>query len=84
MDGSVGSQGNKVLQFAEEIKKHLKLPVELWDERLTTVAAEKMLLQADLSRVRRRRVIDKIAAAIILQGYLDACKNKKMGCKNGR
>jgi len=79
MDGSVGRQGNKVLQFVGEIKKRLKLPVELWDERLTTVAAEKILLQADMSRTRRRQVIDKIAAAIILQGYLDANKNMENG-----
>lgn len=84
MDGTVGPQGNKVLHFVEEVKKQLELPVELWDERLSTVAAEKILLQADLSRKRRRKVIDKIAAAIILQGYLDANKNtKKMGCNNG-
>jgi len=79
MDGSLGAQGNKILRFVEEIKKRLNLPVELWDERLTTVAAEKVLLQADLSRARRRQVIDKIAAAIILQGYLDANKNAENG-----
>jgi len=49
----------------------LDLPVKYWDERLTTMAAEKLLIQADVSRARRRKVIDKMAASLILQGYLD-------------
>src|SRR2546427_329981 len=49
---------------------HLALPLEFWDERLTTVAAERVLLEADMSRRRRREVVDKVAATLILQGYL--------------
>jgi putative Holliday junction resolvase len=71
MDGSLGPQAEVIRVFADELAAALNLPVEFWDERLTTVAAEKLLLQADLSRSRRRRVIDKIAAAIMLQNYLD-------------
>ena len=60
----------------ERLEKELKLPVELWDERLSTVAAERSLLEADLSRAKRKKVIDKMAAMYILQGYLDS-KPKK-------
>ena len=52
------------------IAAHLGLPVEYWDERLTTVAAERALLEADVSRRRRREVVDKVAASLILQSYL--------------
>lgn len=72
MNGTLGPQGEKVLAFIEKLKKSLNLPVETWDERLSTVASEKILLAADVSRAGRRKVIDKMAAAFILQGYLDA------------
>lgn len=75
MDGSLGSQAMAIKEFAGELAPALNLPVEFWDERLTTVAAEKLLLQADLSRARRRQVIDKTAATIMLQGYLDRQKH---------
>jgi len=76
MDGSSGPQVEKIKLFASRLSKALGLPVELWDERLTTVAAEKLLIGADLSRARRRQVVDKMAAALILQGYLDYCRRK--------
>ncbi|AGL02081.1 Holliday junction resolvase RuvX [Desulfoscipio gibsoniae] len=72
MDGTTGAQGAKVLAFADQVHRHLGLPVETWDERLSTVAAERLLISADVSRSKRRKVIDKMAASIILQGYLDA------------
>lgn len=72
MDGTTGAQGEKTLMFADKVHRHLGLPVETWDERLSTVAAERLLINADVSRAKRRKVIDKMAAAIILQGYLDA------------
>jgi putative Holliday junction resolvase len=72
MDGTEGEQAKKVLKFVESLKENLGLPVKLWDERLTTVAAERVLLEADLSRAKRKKAIDKVAATIILQGYLDA------------
>ena len=71
MDGSLGPQAEKVRMFGQKLAGLLDLPVKYWDERLTTMAAEKLLIQADVSRARRRKVIDKMAASLILQGYLD-------------
>jgi len=70
MNGSEGPQAARVRAFADRVAEHLGLPLEFWDERLTTVAAERTLLEADLSRRRRRELVDKVAATIILQGYL--------------
>jgi len=72
MDGSYGPQARKALKFAELIKNRLGLPVETWDERLSTVAAQRLLIEADVSRKKRRSVVDQMAASIILQGYLDS------------
>jgi len=73
MNGTVGPQGEKTLEFAERLKKRFpKVEVVMWDERLTTVAAERALIQADVSRKKRKEVIDKMAAVYILQGYLDS------------
>lgn len=72
MDGSIGEQGKKVLGFADKLKKALTLPIELWDERLSTVEAERILIKADLSRKKRKGIVDKLAAAVILQNYLNA------------
>lgn len=72
MNGTIGPRGELCLSFADELRASLNLPVHMWDERLTTVAAEKTLLSADVSRKKRKQVIDKMAAAIILQGYMDA------------
>lgn len=72
MDGSEGPQAQKALAMIEELALATGVPVFKWDERMSTMAAERMLLEADLSRAKRRKVIDKVAAAIILQGYLDS------------
>lgn len=72
MNGTIGPSGEACKEFAEEVKKRFDLPVILWDERLTTVAAERMLIAADMSRKKRKKVIDKMAAVMILQGYLDS------------
>lgn len=71
MDGTVGPRGEICLAFADTLKETLHLPVHLWDERLTTVSAERTLLEADVSRKKRKQVIDKMAAVFILQGFLD-------------
>ncbi|WP_338823405.1 Putative pre-16S rRNA nuclease [Moorella humiferrea] len=71
MDGTFGPRAKEASDFARGLKAVLGLPVHLYDERLTTVAADKVLLKADLSRRRRRAVVDQVAATIILQGYLD-------------
>lgn len=70
MNGTLGERANKVLDLAEVLKEQLQLPVQTWDERLSTVEAERNLLAADVSRGKRKKVIDKMAACIILQGYL--------------
>jgi putative Holliday junction resolvase len=72
MNGTIGPQARKVLAFAREVESALGVPIVMWDERLSTVGAERVLLDADLSRAKRRKVIDKAAAVFILQGYLDS------------
>lgn len=71
MDGSEGPRAAEAREFGSALARASGLPVHFWDERLSTVAAERALLEADLSRRRRRQVIDRQAAAVILQGYLD-------------
>lgn len=71
MDGSEGPRCQSTRAFARNLVAHLGLPIAFWDERLSTVAAERTLLEADSSRKRREQVIDKVAAAYILQGALD-------------
>jgi putative Holliday junction resolvase len=73
LDGTMGIQGEKVMKFIEEeLKTAIPLPVTLWDERLSTISAERVLLEADLSRKKRKRFRDRVAAAVILQNYLDS------------
>ncbi|MFB5762181.1 Holliday junction resolvase RuvX [Paenibacillus medicaginis] len=72
MNGTVGPRGEIAMAFAERLRELLNIPVHLWDERLTTVAAERTLLEADVSRKKRKQVVDKMAASLILQNYLDA------------
>jgi putative holliday junction resolvase len=72
MDGSEGPRAEASRKFAEVVGQSLSLPVEFWDERLSTVAAERTLLEADLTRAKRRQVIDQVAAQFILQGWMDA------------
>lgn len=74
MNGSEGPQAQKVSEFADQLSRATSVPVLKFDERMSTLAAERILLEADLSRLKRRKVIDKVAAAIILQGYLDSKK----------
>ena len=71
MNGTEGPQAEKVRAFATRAAEHLGLPLEFSDERLTTVAAERALLEADVSRRRRRDLVDQVAATLILQTYLD-------------
>ena len=71
MNGTIGSSGEIVRAFGEIIKEQLNIEIKYWDERLTTVAAHKAMLEADLSRNKRKKIVDKIASTYILQGYLD-------------
>ncbi|GIP50446.1 putative Holliday junction resolvase [compost metagenome] len=72
MNGTIGPRGEICMAFAEELRGRFNLPVHLWDERLTTVSAQRTLLEADVSRKKRKGVVDKMAASLILQNYLDS------------
>jgi len=72
MDGSEGPRAEATRKFGAALEAATALPVIYWDERLTTVAANRVLLEADLSRKKRREVVDQVAASLILQGWLDA------------
>jgi len=71
MNGSLGPQGKKVIEFVDILKENIEIPATEWDERLSTKSAEKILLEGNVSRKKRKRVIDKVAAVFILQNYLD-------------
>ena len=71
MDGSEGPRAQSTRAFARNLAKHTELPIALWDERLSTAAVERALIDADVSRAKRKAVIDQHAAAYILQGALD-------------
>lgn len=73
MNNSIGFRGDASLQYKEQLQEALpSLEIIMWDERLSTMAAERSLLEADVSRQKRKKVIDKMAAVFILQGYLDS------------
>ncbi len=71
MNGSIGPRAEMCMAFAEVLKQELNLPVQLWDERLSTAMVERTLIAADVSRKKRKQVVDKMAASVILQSYLD-------------
>ena len=77
MNGTIGETGEMVQDLCQRIKNEFSPEIVLWDERLTTVAAERAMLEADLSRKKRKKIVDKIAATYILQGYLDRISNEK-------
>ncbi|MCD9147596.1 Holliday junction resolvase RuvX [Pseudophaeobacter flagellatus] len=79
MDGSEGPRCQKTRAFARNLSRLTELPIGFWDERLSTVAAERALLEADTSRKRRAEVIDHVAASYILQGALDRMRHLKNG-----
>ncbi len=72
MNGTIGERAELTTKFGEVLERKFALPLIYWDERLSTVGAERALLEADLSRAKRKKVIDKMAAVFILQGYLDS------------
>ena len=71
-DGSFGKRGQDIEDFSKKIGNRFKLPIIYVDESFSTVFAEKALIEADLSRKKRKKIIDKMAAVVILQGYLDS------------
>ena len=72
MNNTLGERAEKTLEFKEMLERRTGLPVVMWDERLTTVEAERTLIESSVRRENRKKYIDKIAAVIILQGYLDS------------
>lgn len=72
LSGEVGIQAEKVQEFVKYLKDNIEIPVDTWDERLTTVEAEKILISMDVSRRKRKEVIDQVAAALILESYLES------------
>lgn len=82
MNGSIGPQGEKTKQFMDKLEKKLtysdrikdKIDIEYWDERMTTLSATRFLIEADVRRENRKKVVDQLAATLILQGYLDRLK----------
>lgn len=72
MDGTIGLRAKDAYDFVEKLKKKLELPIKLWDERLTTLEANRILIKADISRKKRKKLDDKLAAQLILQNYLDS------------
>jgi putative holliday junction resolvase len=83
MDGSEGPRAQATRAFARNFAKLTELPIALWDERLSTAAVERALIAADLSRAKRKAVIDQHAAAYILQGALDRLANSPPPCGEG-
>ncbi len=71
MDGTVGERAKRTEAFAQQLERRTGIPVILWDERLTTMAADEILMESGVPLSERKRVIDKVAAGIILQDYLD-------------
>lgn len=76
MNGTIGPSGEIIMAFGKLLEEELKLEVKFWDERLTTVAAHRAMLEADLSRNKRKKIVDKVASTFILQGYLDMISRK--------
>jgi putative holliday junction resolvase len=74
MDGSEGPRVQSTRAFARNLERLTSLPIAFWDERLSTAAVERMLVEADTTRARRAELVDKLAAAYILQSALDSCK----------
>lgn len=72
MDGTIGSTGELCQKFGQTLAEKFKIDIKMWDERLSSRSAERLLVQADVSRKKRKQVIDKMAATIILQSYLES------------
>ena len=75
MNGSAGPSVDMVRQFGDQLEAEINIPIVYRDERMSTIAAERYLLEGDVSRKKRKKVIDKMAAVFVLQGYLDYLAN---------
>ena len=86
MSGAEGIQSDKMNLFAEDLRKRFKLPVHLWDERLTSAEANRLLRETDLSIEKRGKAVDRMAAILILQGWMEAragSASRLLGFRNG-
>lgn len=75
MSGAEGTQSGKMQEFAQELRKRFRLPVHLWDERLTSVEANRLLRETELSIEKRAKAVDRMAAVLILQGWMESRRN---------
>ena len=76
MNDTVGERAQKSLEFKEKLERRTGLPVTMWDERLTTVSADRAMIEAGIRRENRKEYVDKLAAVFILQGYLDSLQHR--------
>ncbi|OHC05808.1 MAG: Holliday junction DNA helicase RuvA [Planctomycetes bacterium RIFCSPHIGHO2_12_39_6] len=76
LNNTLGDKAKEVLNFIDTLKKHINIPIKTFDERFSTVRANRAMLEGDLSRKKRKERVDMIAAQLILQGYLDMIKTK--------
>lgn len=76
MNDTVGERAQKSLEFKDKLERRTGLPVTMWDERLTTVAADRAMIEAGIRRENRKEYVDKLAAVFILQGYLDSLQHR--------
>ena len=81
MSGAEGTQSDKMQLFAEDLRKRFRLPVHLWDERLTSAEANRLLRETDLSIEKRGKAVDRMAAILILQGWMEAKRNSASGLR---
>lgn len=79
MSGEAGTQADKMTLFAEELRKRFPIPVHLWDERLTTAEANRVLREAEISIQKRARAVDQLAAVLILQAWMEARSRRESG-----
>lgn len=79
LSGATGAQSEKMTAFAEQLRKRFELPVHLWDERLTTAEAQRVLRESEISTKRRGQVVDQLAAVLILQSFMESRQSGKIG-----
>ena len=79
LDGREGRAAARARRFADELRTRTGLPVRLWDERFTTVEAERVMIDADVSRAGRKQAVDQVAASVLLQGVLEAHRRRRQG-----
>ncbi len=82
MDGTRGPQARQVERFMERLRLRTSIPIEEWDERLSTAAVTRVLIEGDVTRKKRKDVVDQLAASYILQGYLDRKRASQTGSEN--